>query len=156
MKMPMVRWAKGYHVKLDDVYTEPDLQLVDNQPHGPVFTAISDYKTLFDNDNEGICNEENLDSNENSSSNSACNALSRDNTMNSEGHCRKSSDDVSAKQHAGHKNVKPSKILLKADPGNGKTTFSNKLFLRLGKGYFSYIFNCFLCIHEVSESGRSC
>ena len=141
--MPMVRWAKGYHVKLDDVYTEPDLQIVDNQPHGPVFTAVSDYKQLFDNDNEGIFNEENLDSNENSSSKSACNEFVGENTMNYEGHCRRSRDDTSAKPHAGRKKVKPSKILLKADPGNGKTTFSNKVFLDWARGIitiFSIVF----------------
>ena len=124
----MVRWAKGYHVKLDDVYTEPDLQIADNQPHGPALTAISDYKTLFHNDNEGICNEENLDSSENRSGNSACNDLVGENTMNSESHCRR---------------VKPSKILLKANPGNGKTTFSNKVFLDWARGIlttFSIVF----------------
>ena len=152
MKMPMVRWAKGYHVKLDDVYTEPDLQIVDNQPHGPVFTAVSDYKTLFDNDNEGICNEENLDSNKNSSSNSACNDLVRDNKMNSEGHCRRSSDDTSAKQ-AGLKKVKPSKILLKADPGNGKTTFTNKVFLDWARGILAVFLIVFFVSMKLVKPG---
>ena len=107
-----------------------------------MFTAVSDYKTLFDNDKEGICNEKDRDSNGNSS-NSACNDLVVENTMNSEGHCTRSNDKTSAKQHAKRKKVQPSKILLKADTGNGKTTFSNKVFLDWARGFlavFSIVF----------------
>ena len=119
MKIPMVKWAKGYHVKLDDVYTPQDLQIVENKLNGPVTTPISDYKDLF--------YEQETDCSQNTES--IGNNLVGDDQLKSDS---QNNDIVSAPQP--RKRIKSSRILLKADPGNGKSTFSKKVLVDWAKG----------------------
>ena len=47
------------------------------------------------------------------------------------------------------------KILIKADPGMGKTTLGKKIGVGLVKGSSEDIFGCFLCFSEICTARRA-
>ena len=47
MKIEPAPWIKDYLVDMDDLYTELSLEKIDNEPYGPEYTKLENYKEIF-------------------------------------------------------------------------------------------------------------
>ena len=109
----MAPWAKAYTVDMKDMYTELALEKIENKPTGPIHSDISNYKNLF---------KENQDDAKYQSK---------------EGKKPSVGIKMSKKAKVERQRSESDRVLLKAEPGFGKTTFSRKISWDLAMGLFT-------------------
>ena len=120
MRIEMAPWQKGYTVAMDELYTELTLEKIDNKPTGPEGQVLDDYQELFI-ESEVSSNGQQTSRTDNKKKLTDCSvkieqlANSSQKTFNAH---FKSKKRVKSKGK---------RILVKADPGFGKTTFSKKI-----------------------------
>ena len=123
MKIEMAPWAQAYSVDMKDTYTELALEKVENKPSGPCHSKINDYRDLFIK-NQDLGNEKT----------SKGSKLSKIPIPSKQ--VEKSSQKVlTGAKSASKKNIKTEikekhegdRVLLKGEPGFGKTTLSRKI-----------------------------
>ena len=131
MKIDTAPWVKACtEVDMDELYTELALERLENQAKGTRSTPIRNYKEMF---GDIYLNDDSV----NSSSSSVEGVT------------------VEGKERKSHpKKRKGKKILLKGDPGMGKTTLMKKIGWDWAKGFFttfSIVFFVFLKLVEPGE-----
>ena len=165
MKIEVAPWIRDYVVDMDDLYTDLTLEKVKNKPIGIEAQTLEDYKELFDDRTVKVTDEmfdeltyvqENIlfrsvDSSSSSDTSEMEDEIFYDclttfesiENIKHEGTCFKTQPDMSKK------------ILIKGDPGMGKTTlckkiawdWANKIFTT-----FSMVFFVFLKLVKPSDA----
>ena len=133
MRIDTAPWVKAYtEVNMDELYTELTLERLENQAKGTVGRRISDYKEIFGDISLSDAGET---------------SASTTNVKNV------AAEDKARKPN--HRKRKANKILLKGDPGMGKTTLVKKIGWDWAKGFFttfSIVFFVFLKLVKPGEA----
>ena len=123
MKIEMAPWAKAYTVDIKDMYSELTLEKIENKPSGPSHSKINDYRDLFTQNQD-------LESVKSSKGNKLSKIPIPSKTD------KKGSEKVyTGAKSATNKKIKTEikekhegdRVLLKGEPGFGKTTLSRKI-----------------------------
>ena len=125
MKIEMAPWVKGYAVDMDELYTELILEKIDNKPSWPQKIKFTDFKLLFEDKATLNVNE-------------AAHSI-----------------NSGAKRRRLHGKPRRKKVLIKGDPGKGKTTLMKKMGWDWATGMFkkfSIVFFVFLKLVRPCEA----
>ena len=124
MKIEMIPWVQSYTVPMDELYTELTLEQIENKPTGSIPIKLETYSELF---NEKKTADE------------------------QQSHPEATSDPTRKKCRS-FKGKKGKKILVKGDPGMGKSTFGRKIAFDGVKGVFTAVSVVFLCFNEIDQT----
>ena len=131
MKIDTAPWVKAYtEVNMDELYTELTLERLENQAKGTMGRQISDYKEIFGDISLS-------DAGETSASTTKIAAV----------------EDKTRKPN--HRKRKAQKILLKGDPGMGKTTLMKKIGWDWAKGFFTTFSIVFFVLLKLVKPGEA-
>ena len=127
MKIERAPWVPGdYTVNMDELYTELTVQQIDNKPHGPVYVKLKHYSHLFEE--KATDTQQPLQNTE------------------------QSSELIKPKTRQKRKGRK---ILGKADPGMGKSTFCKKVAYDWAKGIFTAVSVVFFISMKLIQPGQT-
>ena len=120
MKIEMAPWAKAYTVDMKDMYTELTLEKIENKPSGPSHSKMNDYRDLFKQNQD-------LESVKSSKGNKLSKIPTPSKTVKKR--------MLTGQKPDSNKNIKTKnkekregdRVLLKGEPGFGKTTLSRKI-----------------------------
>ena len=123
MKIEIATWAKAYTMDMKDMYSELTLEKIENKPFGPTHSKINDYRDLF-------ARSQDLGKEKSSKGNKLSKIPIPSKTVKKSSH-----RELTGAKSATNKNIKTEnkekregdRVLLKGEPGFGKTTLSRKI-----------------------------
>ena len=134
MKIELAPWIKDYVVNMEDLYTELGLEKVENKPTGEEAQKLTSYKEVFGG------NEDFRESGEaKKGDNAGCRNIKEKSTF-----CAKTQGKSVAR-----------KILIKGDPGIGKTTLIKKIAWDWSTGTFTQFIIIFVVFLKLVNPGES-
>ena len=154
LKIEMAPWAKGYTVEMKDMYTDVALEKVENKPSGPDTISITSYQDLFDINPSTNQIQQKVDRKRQSSKipvpvkSGKSSPLPR---TKAKGNQQKSFNRQRTTSHSSRASGK--RVLIKAEPGMGKTTLARKMAWDWAMGVFTTFSIVFLISLKLMRPG---
>ena len=123
LKIEMAPWASAHSVDMKEAYTELVLEKTENRTHGQTFVGIKDYKELF-KDSMGPLE---MGSKKRQPSNIPVPTQKGPLATKRKTKAPNTGESKTKKTRLKNKKVPGKRILVKGNPGNGKTTLSRKM-----------------------------